>query len=40
MGKPFTNVIVFSIYKKGKVREERVNRDDIVEVSQGKLLYD
>ena len=34
MGKPFTNVIVFSIYKKGKVREERVNRDDIVEVSQ------
>ena len=34
MGKPFTNVIVFGIYKKGKVREERVNRDDIVEVSQ------
>lgn len=30
MGKPFTNVIVFSIYKKCKVREERVNRDDTV----------
>ena len=34
MGRPFTNVIVFGIYKKGKVREERVNRRDIVEVSQ------
>ena len=32
MGKSFTNVIVFGIYKKGKVRGERVNRDDIVEV--------
>lgn len=34
MGKPFTSEIVFSIYKKGKIREERVNREDIVEVSQ------
>jgi len=34
MGKPFTNVIVFGLYKKGKIREERVNREDIVEVSQ------
>jgi hypothetical protein len=34
MGKPFTNVIVFGIYKKGKIREERVSRDDIVEISQ------
>ena len=30
----FTNSIVHSIYKKGKIREERVNREDIVEVSQ------
>jgi len=34
MGRPFTNVIVFGIYKKGNVREERINREDIVEVSQ------
>ena len=34
MGKPFTNVIVFGLYNKGKIREERVNREDIVEVSQ------
>ena len=34
IGRPFTNVIVFGIYKKGNVREERINREDIVEVSQ------
>jgi len=34
MGRPFTNVIVFGIYKKGNVREERINREDLVEVSQ------
>jgi hypothetical protein len=34
MGRPFTNVIVFGIYKKGNVREERINREDIVKVSQ------
>jgi len=34
MGRPFTNVIVFGIYKKGKIREERVTREDIVKVSQ------
>lgn len=33
MGKPFTNVIVFGIYQKGKVRQERIFREDIVEVS-------
>ena len=33
MGKPFTNVIVFGIYQKGKVRQERIDRRDIVEVS-------
>jgi len=30
----FTNSIIHSIYKKGKIREERVNREDIIEVSQ------
>ena len=30
----FTNSKVHSIYKKGKIREERMNRKDIVEVSQ------
>lgn len=30
----FTNVIVHSIYKKGKISEERVNRKDTVKVSQ------
>ena len=30
----FTNSTVHSIYKKWKIREERVNRVDIVEVSQ------
>ena len=34
MGRPFTNVIVFGIYNKGKIREERVTREDIVKVSQ------
>jgi hypothetical protein len=34
LGRPFTNVIVFGIYKKGKIREERVTREDIVKVSQ------
>lgn len=34
MGKPFTNVIVYGLYNKGKIREERKNREDIVEVSQ------
>lgn len=29
----FTNGIVHSIYKKGKIRLERVNREDIVDVS-------
>ncbi|MBN2604148.1 MAG: hypothetical protein JXA91_08460 [Candidatus Thermoplasmatota archaeon] len=32
-GKPFTDTIVFSIYKKGKIREERINRKDKVDVS-------
>mgnify|MGYP006917956544 CR=1 FL=1 len=30
----FKNNHVHSIYKKGKIREERINREDIVEVSQ------
>ena len=30
----FSNSKVHSMYKKGKIREERVNRKDIVEVSQ------
>lgn len=34
MGRLFTNVIVFGIYNKGKIREERVTREDIVKVSQ------
>ena len=33
MGKPFTNVIVFGIYQKGKIQQERIDRRDIVEVS-------
>jgi hypothetical protein len=32
-GHPFLPKHVFSIYKKGKIREERVNRPDIVDVS-------
>jgi hypothetical protein len=30
----FKNNHVHSIYKKGKIREERINREDIVEISQ------
>ena len=30
----FSNSKVHSMYEKGKIREERVNREDIVEVSQ------
>jgi hypothetical protein len=30
----FSNSKVHSIYKKGYIREERINREDIVEVSQ------
>ena len=30
----FKNNHVHSIYKKGKIREERINRKDIVEVGQ------
>ena len=32
-GSVFKNNHVYSIYKKGLIREERMNRDDIVEVS-------
>ena len=32
-GNVFKNNHVHSIYKKGKIREERINRKDIVEVS-------
>ena len=30
----FTNSKVYSMYKKGKIREERINRKDIVKVGQ------
>ena len=33
-GNRFKNNHIHSIYKKGKIREERINREDIVEVSQ------
>ena len=33
-GNVFKNNHVHSIYKKGKIREERMNREDIVEVSK------
>ena len=33
-GNVFKNNHVHSIYKKGKIREERINRKDIVEVSE------
>ena len=33
-GSIFKNNHVHSIYKKGKIREERINREDIVEVSK------
>ena len=32
-GTPFNNSKVHSIYKKGKIRLERINRKDIVEIS-------
>jgi len=32
-GYEFKNTHIFSIYKKGKIREERINREDIVKVS-------
>ncbi len=33
-GSTFKNNHIHSIYKKGKIREERINRKDIVEVGQ------
>ena len=33
-GSTFKNNHIHSIYKKGKIREERMSREDIVEVSQ------
>mgnify|MGYP001302057356 FL=1 len=33
----FSNSKVHSIYKKGKIREERINRKDIVDISQVKI---
>ena len=33
----FTNSKVHSIYKKGKIREERINREDIVIISPVKI---
>lgn len=33
-GRIFKNTHVHSIFKKGKIREERDNREDIVEISQ------
>ena len=33
-GSTFKNNHIHSIYKKGKIREERMNREDIVEVGQ------
>ena len=33
----FTNSKVYSIYKKGKIREERINREDIVIISPVKI---
>ena len=33
----FSNSKVHSMYKKGKIREERVNREDIVQVSQPEI---
>ena len=32
-GRIFKNTHVYSIFKKGKIREERVNGEDIVEIS-------
>ena len=36
-GSLFKNNHVHSIYKKGKIREERINREDIVEVTNFKV---
>ena len=36
-GSPFKNNHVHSIYKKGLIREERMNREDIVEVKDFKV---
>ena len=33
----FSNSKVHSMYKKGKIREERINRKDIVDISQVKI---
>ena len=33
-GKIFTNSHIHSIYTNGKIREERINKEDIVDVSQ------
>ena len=33
----FSNSKVHPMYKKGKIREERVNREDIVQVSQPEI---
>ena len=37
LGSVFKNNHVHSIYKKGKIREERINRKDIVEVKDFKV---
>ena len=41
MDRPFTNVLIFGLYTKGKVRQERLDRKDIVEVSNPvvELIY-
>jgi hypothetical protein len=36
-GMIFKNTHVHSIYKKGKLREERINREDIVIISPVKI---
>ena len=36
-GSVFKNTHVYSIYKKGKIREERINREDIVEIQEFKI---
>ena len=33
-GSPFKNNHVHSIYKKGKIREERINREDVVIITR------
>lgn len=37
-GFEFKNNHIHSIYKKGKIREERINREDIVEVSVPTIM--